>query len=545
MSGMFIAAPQRPCDELMPVSKAAEPTSLDRTETGSTDWLFPRYSIEGLKAMAQHSTIIPQCAVAYASNIAGFGMRLAYIEDTEETAEMAAEWDAAQSVIDLLNPDGVISDVFVEAIRERETCGISYIEVIRNVGGEVVEISNVLDTDSIKISKKDDIPTEYTRLYRGNEFIREKRFRRYLQEINGKKVYYKEFGDPRQMDKRTGEYVSDRTLKICDEANELLVLKIGKEHYGTVRWEGLILSVDGSRAAETLNCNYFHNGRHTPMMILVNNGHLTDDGKKELKSYLSSVKGERSQFGFLLLETEPEQGKLGFSDTPEPKVEIKDLSPMLQKDALFGEYLEANRRKVQSAFRLPDVYVAYTTDYNRATVYAAMHLTEEQVFRSERESLEWIINNQLLSCYGWKHVKVVVQEPKLQDQDALIAELRTYVEGGGLSINVCKDRAFALLGIDNSEPYAEDWGNYPLEIIRLSPAKFGFQPTGIESNPAVTYEQEDDDQTEDVTMEESLEQAIDKAEAEDASAQTQLILRGILRELRKANRSKAGEHDAD
>lgn len=527
------------------VEKAAEPTSVDSTEINSSEWLLPRYSIDGLKAMAQHSTIIPQCAVAYGANIAGFGMHLAYIEDTEETDEMIAEWDAAQSVIDLLNPDGIISDVFVEAVRERETCGIAYIEVIRNVGGEVVEISNVLDTASIKVSKKDDYATEYTRRYRGNEFTREKRFRHYVQEINGKKVYYKEFGDPRHMDRRTGEYVSDRALPIADEAaNELLVLKIGKEHYGTVRWEGQILSVDGSRAAESLNCNYFHNGRHTPLMILVNNGHLTEDGKKEVASYLSSVKGEKSQFGFLLLETEPEQGKLAFSDAPEPKVEIKDLSPMLQKDALFGEYLESNRRKVQSAFRLPDVYVAYTTDYNRATVYAAMNLTEEQVFRAERESLEWVINNQLLSCYGWKHVKVVINEPDLQDQDALTAKLNAYMAGGGLPINVCKEKAFEMLGIDSAEPYEEDWGNYPLEIIKLNPGMFGLGTTRPAMEEQIATE-EQEETPEDIAMEESIEEAIDKAESNNADIQTQQILRGILRELKKANRQEAGEPDAD
>ena len=53
------------------------------------------------------------------------------------------------------------------------------------------------------------------------------------------------------------------------------------------------------------------------------------------------------------------------------------------------------RRKVQSSFQLPDLYVGYTTDFNRATAQTAQEVTEEQVFQPERKSLAWAINNRL------------------------------------------------------------------------------------------------------------------------------------------------------
>ncbi|MDQ9761126.1 hypothetical protein RFZ45_20030, partial [Acinetobacter baumannii] len=66
------------------------------------------------------------------------------------------------------------------------------------------------------------------------------------------------------MDKRSGEYVSDgKTLELGYQANEILEIKIGSEHYGSVRWEGQILTVDGCRSAEKLNNSYFRKGRHT------------------------------------------------------------------------------------------------------------------------------------------------------------------------------------------------------------------------------------------------------------------------------------------
>ncbi|MCI4170797.1 phage portal protein, partial [Bacillus spizizenii] len=49
---------------------------------------------------------------------------------------------------------------------------------------------------------------------------RQKRFRKYVQIINGKKVFFKEYGDPRKMDMRTGENVN--TLAEKHQANEAI-----------------------------------------------------------------------------------------------------------------------------------------------------------------------------------------------------------------------------------------------------------------------------------------------------------------------------------
>ena len=85
----------------------------------------------------------------------------------------------------------------------------------------------------------------------------------------------------------------------------------------------------------------------------------------------------------------------GFDVEKQPEVEIKDLANILQKDELFQEYQENSRKKVQSTFLLPDLYVGYTTDFNRATAQTAVEVTEKQVFQPERNSLAWIINNKL------------------------------------------------------------------------------------------------------------------------------------------------------
>lgn len=516
------------------VSKAMGCTAENKAEANQTVWLDPPLEIEGLKILADQSTILPQCCTAYGDNIAGFGLSVEYIDDIsgkEEDQNPAAvkEWNTIENVLKTLSVECDVSDVFSEAIKERERCGIAYIEAIRDFEGNVVEILNLIDTETVRKSKADDVETPYTFYVDGEATVRRKRFRKYRQEVNGKTVYFKEFMDPRTMDWRTGEYVSD-DLDMRYKANELFELKIGNEHYGKVRWCGQILCIDGSHAAEVLNCSYFHNGRHTPMMILVTGGKLSQESRTELQHYLNAVRGEKGQHAFLLMEVKPEKGKTAFDEEKEPRVEIKDLGPMLQTDALFGKYLDDNRRKVQSAFRLPDIYVAYTTSYNKATAYAAMKVTEQQVFEKERKSLEWKICNQLLNSYGFKYVKAVFNAPAMTDDDVILQFVSLYARYGGLTPNKAKEKLYATLGDAPSENYDEKWGDIPLAVLSRNGSLQNEPAHGSEPDEQAA-EEADEASGKEASVTEKLDEQIEKASRDGAADETLYVLRETRRLL--------------
>ena len=90
---------------------------------------------------------------------------------------------------------------------------------------------------------------------------------------------------------------------------------------------------------------------------------------------------------------------------------------------------------MQSSFRLPDLYVGYTTNFNRATAQTAMEVTEKQVFQTERQSLAWIINNKLLNDYGFENVEVYFKEPDITNPDDLYKILNVCSNAGGLPPN--------------------------------------------------------------------------------------------------------------
>lgn len=455
-----------------PIVKADTSVQVTREEAyNAGEWITKRRDMCGLANLVENSTILPQCIRAYKNNIAGFGIGIRYIEDVDETPEMAAEFQRAREIIELLNIEQDTKEVFEDLIEARETYGIAYLEVIRNVAGEVVQIEFVKETASVWKTRPLEPYISTTYWHHGQETERKKRYCKYKQEIGGKIVYFKEFGDPRVMDMRNGEYLGEgETLELQYQANELMEFAIGTEPYGTVRWIGQVLGVDGSRRAETLNNNYFINGRHTPLMIMIKNGTLTDESFVKLQHYMNDIKGAAGQHAFIILETESSDGRTDFDQTEKPDIEIKDLANILQKDELFQDYLDNNRRKVQSAFQLPDLYVGYTTDFNRATAQTAQEVTEEQVFQPERKSLAWAINNRLLNGYHFQHVEAYFMEPDISNPDDLYKLLTVANSAGGVTPNFAKRMIYEAYG-EVAEDYPDtpeeaSWGDIPLAYSR-------------------------------------------------------------------------------
>lgn len=452
------------------VEKSDKGEQMDQsTQVSASDWISHPVDMRGLKELVDNSTILPQCIRAYKSNIAGFGISVRYVEDYDkETPEMKAEWDTLKQIIALFNMDMQTKEIFENVIIDRETYGISYCEVIRNQAQEVVELQFIVNTPSIDMTYPLEPYVDIQYFYRGTEINRKKKFRKFRQNVGGKTVYFKEFGDPRIMDKRNGKYIeeSDDPIEIDNQANEIIEFRIGSMPYGEVRWIGQVLTVDGNRRAEVLNNNYFRHGRHTPLMIIVKGGTLSDSAFSKLQEYMNNIEGESGQHSFLVLETDTLEATAGFSEQKQPEVEIKDLASILQKDELFQEYQENGRKKTQSAFLLPDLYVGYTTDFNRATAQTAMEVTEKQVFQPERTSLAWTVNQKLLNGYRFRYVETQFDAPDITNPDDIQKMLNITERAGGLTPNIAKELTYEVLGKDGCEDYEGDWGDMPLAYAK-------------------------------------------------------------------------------
>lgn len=501
-----------------PIMKSDKPINIEpESKDVSGEWLEHNDFEAYYRDKIDNSTILPQCIESYKNNICGFGIGVRYKSDYkgEETEKMKAEFKRVQNIIKLFTLESDTKELFKQLVEDVESAGIGYLEIIRDNKNHPVEAENIRPINSITKSKRQIDSVDYSYFCDdGTIFTRKKRFRKYRQDVGGKTVYFKEFGDKRIMDKRTGKYVTDITeLNTPDDAaNEIFEFKLKSKPYGDIRWIGCMYPIVGASHAESLNLNYFVNGRHTPLAICIENGRLSKEAKTKLAEYTNAIRGEKGQHAFLVIETEPLASDTAWDKDNKPRITLKDMASVLQNDELFGAYLENSRRKVQSSFNLPDIYVGYTTDFNRATAYAAMTVTEQQVFQPYRDSLDWAINNKLLNEYNLKYTEVYFKAPQFNNPDDIKTILDATAPHGGVSSNFAKEIAYEQLGKDCND-YDFEGADLPLQLAM---------------------------QMDSAAMTEQIETQIEKAEG-NGDTDIVPILKSLLVEFKKIQKATTGD----
>lgn len=437
------------------------------------DIIQPPYNLKELKLIGEYSTIIQQCIDAYKVNIVGFGLQPKYrfdynAKDTTEDIRKKAdiEWTRLEEFVRYLNYDEEVEQILSYAIDDREKMGNGYTEVIRDTLNRPVGIEYA-DGQYIRVCKRT-VPeqVEYKIIEHGQPRIlkRWRTFRRYVQEVNGKKVWFKEYGDPRIMNLTTGKF--DEATPEHLRATEFIHFKIGSGTYGVPRWIGHIVHLYGTRKAEELNYLYFKQGRHTPAAIIVENGMLSDDSVTQLQEYMNGIEGVDNAHKFLLLEAEgipTETLPVGEEKVTPVKVQIKSLAEILQQDALFLGYDEKSRNKIRSAFRLPPLYTGESQDYNKATADTARKITEEQVFRPERKLIVGKLNTLFLADIELYLVTLSLKGPSFGDPIDTAKALTPFINSGSAAPNDLRDLLGELLG-KTLEEFPEEY-NLPLQVM--------------------------------------------------------------------------------
>lgn len=428
--------------------------------------LSPPYDIATLRSITDISDILNQSIEAYVTNVAGFGFGLRYkVDDTEETAEMKAEWNQLDILLKELSFERPPKEVIEEVIRHVEECGNGYIEVIRNLKGDVVGIDSV-KPEYMTVTKLNRVVNADGTEIKVRYFV----FRDSMDDsVTESGTWFKTLGDPTPLN-ANGSIAAEGE----GTATEIIHLKNGdfQDPYGKPRWIGPLIKILGNRKADELNYRYFTQGRHIPLAITLENAQLTEESEATLQAYANAIGGEENQHKFLLLEAEkvsPSEEMIGAGeDKFKPSINIEKLADILQKDALFLEYDENVIESVLGAFRLPPIYVARSSDYTRATAETAKELTEEQVFQPMRESYDWRINS-LFREYEFKYVEVFLKSSNLVNMEDVKAILAPAIQANAVAPNDLRDILSKALN-KPLEAFEGDEYNYPLKNQTASSA---------------------------------------------------------------------------
>lgn len=420
----------------------------DATFVSDEHGLEPPFPPEALAMVFEHSSALRPCIDAYVANCDGTGHRFSPLLDLESD-------DAEQRVSDAIliersltdasptppTPEEVNAriedlrvamkveehrldsffqflcyDISFIALRRRtrtdlETTGNAYWELNRGDDGTIATAEHVpsitmrlgrLDTEEVEVKQ---------RVMKGpltwGERTVKRRFRRYIQRVGAKRVWFKELGDPRSMSRVTGKfYATPELLKKTEPkaqpATEILHFSVWspRSPYGIPRWIGALVSILGARHAEEVNFFYFDNKSVPPLAILVSGGSLTGETKQAIQDHIDNqVKGRGNFHAILVIEADSNSPSVsGMSGENRTKIEMKSLTEAQHDDALFQNYEEQSGDKVGMQFRLPRMLRGIDRGYNRSTSESALLFAEQQVFGPERDEFDFIVNRRLLTA---------------------------------------------------------------------------------------------------------------------------------------------------
>lgn len=416
------------------------------------DIIEPPLPLKTLSKLPQNNTELVQCIAAMETNIEGFGQRVIPREMTDDQKvefenEIERETAELQVLVDMINYDGDLTNLRRKTRNDLETSGFTFWEILPNVMGDKLGSIIHIESRSMRLTKMDDSFTPVEKTVIGKDFKRvtrtfQKRFRRFVQgseSESGKCVYFKEWDDPRIIDKRDGS-VSDENLPKENRATGLMYFRIYTPDtmYGLPRLVGNLFSVWGSRLSDQLNYATFTNNNIPSMVVSVSNGMLTDGSIKRIEEFVKSqITSNDNMSKFLILEAETADDDV--VNAGAMKIEITPLQDTQRDDQMFQKYDENNAEKVRRSFRLPPIFVGRSNDLNRSTADASRRLADEQVFGPERNYMDNKINEILVHMGGFTYVKIKSNSPNVTDDEVLVKMLSQSEKTGGMTPNIGRE----------------------------------------------------------------------------------------------------------
>lgn len=458
---------------------------------GGTTPLDPPYPLASLSTIFAQSNMLQQCVESYVTNIAMYGWEI--VAANENTPIDKDEELLLQTFIDSPNSDESLRSIHANTVFFYEKFGHSYVEFIRDRKGRV-SILRTAQPATIGVCPKSDVDVAvHYDVARGPRIVQVteiKKFRIYRQQQGGKFVFFKEFGDPRKLDFRTGLFESpDNPVSPEYEATELLQFRqLSEDVYGVPRWLSQLPSILGSRESEEVNLRYFEDNTVPPMILSVAGGRLTGESFRQLKEVLNAQSvGKQRQNQIMLLEAVAERESLDDKGST-VTLKVDKLTDTRPQDALFTAYDTANQAKIRSAFRLPPVAVGLSQDITFATANVSTFVAETQVFGPERAKYDEVWNKRFVQHPQGLNLKTVVlrsKSPVVTNPEILIRSLTALNIMGAVTPRLARIAANDILQI-NLDPYPEKeeegyepWMDKPLIFAtKTNSGNEGIDPAG-------------------------------------------------------------------
>jgi PBSX family phage portal protein len=419
----------------------SSPNAVDWQGVPNVSIIAPSVTPKTLMGLVQTNNSLQQCIDAMVRNVHGTGSNIELkvaVAGEDQTADPTVQM--VKGFFDEVWPGVSFLQLRKQMGEHKEQCGNAYWEIIRNLSGKLMMLRD-LDPRIMRMVSLSPATEQPVTIQRNGEKITLRvmmRYRRFVQIIGMKTVFYKEYGCPLLINKKTGELLEDNAANRIDlfkkkaMGSEVLHFRAMEDvdtPYGVPKWYPQMPSVLGQRKAEEFNLEYFQAGGVPPLMIFVQGGTLGSKMKEALEEFLSSKPGSKQ--GAPVFEIQSTGGTI---DSPGQgaRVVVERFDQERQKDSMFEGYDDKCEGRIRRAWRLPPIFVGKTEDFNLATAHASYAVADAQVFRPERDAFDELMNNSILREID-PSGKVVLRSIGLPVKDVnqqLLAANAAFASGG-------------------------------------------------------------------------------------------------------------------
>lgn len=380
------------------ILRKAEVESTSKQIRGIQDWMAenklipPPYPTKALLTLYESNPIFWRCVNQLASDVAGLGWNLQLREDTKESA---VELKRLKEFLARPNPEDSFRSILKQLLIDWGIIGWFGIEVARNNKGDIGEIYHV-PAHTLKVHKLK---------------------KKYAQVRNNKKVWFKRFGEAKDISAKDGK---QRAGLGKDKANEMIFYKNyypKSDFYGAPNIISAVGAVVGLIGLRDYNLAFFEN-YGIPAGLIVLEGEWETGSDKKVRDFLNKeLKGSDNAHRTMVV-TQPDKCKFNYQKLG---VEVKEAS--------FRLYEQQRRDDILIAYSMPPerIGIRIVGKLGGNVAKEATQTYVQGVVEPLQLDLEDIINKKLLhsEVYELKFKNI-----DLRDHDALVTRLVSEVGSG-------------------------------------------------------------------------------------------------------------------
>lgn len=285
----------------------------EEEQFGINELVAPPNSPNSLLQLYDMNSTFSACVDQIAEDVAGLGWRLELKEGQEEDEN---EKKKINELLEKPNPEESLRQIMKEMLIDVGIIGWGGFEVVRNAIREVAEIWHIA----------------------GHTFRIHKKKKKFCQERNNDKVWFKRYGEEKDISAEAGK---QGKFEEKSRANELIYYKRyypRSDYYGAPPILSAVGSLIGLIGIRDYNLSFFENyGIPAALITLI--GDWKDGSAKKIKDFLDTeVKGSENAHRTMVFQVPDENAKFQWQQL---SVDIKEGSFRLYRESLVEDILIA------------------------------------------------------------------------------------------------------------------------------------------------------------------------------------------------------------